>query len=193
MSRSRQRSRTRSSRAAKSCVLGRGRWGGMGASSVGLASAPMTRALVAVGTALTLLILGLGLVVYLTRDEDRIAVDNLLSEAITRAIGTAEDRGRDVDLGRIAKFDWDEVLLVDRNATRAQISKALGYEWKGDLEFQTGDMLIFLRSRQVARFADYRGEGRFEGVRRPTARFDRDAAVFRVRGLVIRPRGSPRD
>jgi len=153
----------------------------------------MTRALVAVGTALTLLILGLGLVVYLTRDEDRIAVDNLLAEDITRAIGTAEDRGRDVDLGRIAKFDWDEVLLVQRDATRAQISKALGYGWKGDLEFGTGDLLIFLRGRQVARFADYRGQGRFTGVPRPVARFARDAAVFRVRGLVIRPRdpGSP--
>jgi hypothetical protein len=153
----------------------------------------MARALTAVGALLTVAILGLALAVYLTRDEDGIAVDNLLSENITRAIGTAEDRGRDVDLGRIAKFDWDQVLLVDRHATRAQISKALGYEWKGDLEFKTGDLLIFLRSRQVARFADYRGEGRFEGVRRPIARFDRDAAVFRVRGLVIRPRGSPRD
>jgi hypothetical protein len=151
----------------------------------------MTRALVVVGTALTLLILGLGLAVYLGRDEDNIAVDNLLSEDITRAIGTAEDRGRDVDLGRIAKFDWDEVLLVRRDATREQISKALGYEWKGDLRFRTGDLLIFLRSRQVARFADYRGEGRFEGVSRPTDRLRRDEAVFRVRGLVIRPAPRP--
>src|SRR3954453_11649389 len=166
----------------------------MAASSVGLASAAMARALTAVGALLTLAILGLALAVYLTRDEDGIAADNLLSEYITRAIGTAEDRGRDVDLGRIAKFDWDEVLLVQRDATREQISKALGYEWKGDLEFRTGDLLIFLRSRQVARFADYRGDGRFAGVPRPIARFDRDAAVFRVRGLVIRPRdpGSPR-
>jgi hypothetical protein len=153
----------------------------------------MARALTAVGALLALALLGLGLAVYLGRDEDTVAVDNLLSEDITRAIGTAEDRGRDVDLGRIAKFEWDQVLLVQRHATRAQISKELGYEWKGDLKFQTGDLLIFLRSRQVARFADYRGEGRFEGVRRPLDRFDRDAAVFRVRGLVIRPRGSRRD
>src|SRR5215210_1435870 len=181
MSRSPQRSSTRSSRAGKSGVLGRGRWGGMAASSVGpmldpagvaghLASAAMARALTAVGALLTLAILGLALAVYLTRDEDRIAVDNLLSENITRAVGTAEDRGRDVDLGRIAKFDWDQVLLADRNASRAQISKELGYEWKGDLRFRAGDLLIFLRSRQVARFADYRGEGHFEGVRRPIAR-----------------------
>src|SRR4051794_33314008 len=152
----------------------------------------MARALTAVGALLALALLGLGLAVYLGRDEGTIAVDNLLSERITRTIGTAEDRGRDVDLGRIAKFDWDEVLLVVRDATRAQISKALGYEWKGDLKFRTGDLLIFLRGRQVARFADYRGEGRFAGVPRPVARLARDAAVFRVRGLVITPRGSPR-
>jgi len=152
----------------------------------------MARALTAVGALLVVLILGLGLVVYLNRDEDRIAVDNLLAEDITRAIATAEDRGEDVDLGRIAKFEWDEVLLADRNASRAQISRELGYEWKGDLEFRTGDLLIFLRGGQVARFADYRGDGRFEGVQRPFARFTREEAVFRVRGLVIRPAGSPR-
>jgi hypothetical protein len=153
----------------------------------------MARALTAVGALLALALIGLGLAVYLGRDEDTIAVDNLLSERITRAIGTAEDRGQDVDLGQIAKFDWDEVLLVDRNATRAQTSKALGYEWNGDLRFKTGDLLIFLRSRQVARFADYRGEGGFEGVRRPIQRLRRDEAVFRVRGLVIRPRAAPQD
>src|SRR3954466_11487123 len=120
----------------------------MTASSVGLASAAMARALTAVGALLTLAILGLALAVYLTRDEDRIAVDNLLAEDITRAIGTAEDRGRDVDQGPIAKFDWDEVLLVQRDATRAQISKALGSGWKGDLEFGTLHLLIFLRGRQ---------------------------------------------
>src|SRR4051794_30592526 len=151
----------------------------------------MARALTAVGALLALALLGLGLAVYLGRDEGTIAVDNLLSERITRTIGTAEDRGQDVDLGRIAEFDWDEVLLVQRDATRAQISKALGYEWKGDLRFRTGDLLIFLRSRQVARFADYRGEGRFEGVSRPTDRLRRDEAVFRVRGLVIRPAPRP--
>ena len=59
----------------------------------------MARALTAVGALLVLCLLVLGLVVYLSRDEDSIAVDNLLAEDITRAIGTAEDRGEDVDLG----------------------------------------------------------------------------------------------
>jgi len=152
----------------------------------------MARALTAVGALLVVLILGLGLLIYLNRDEDRIAVDNLLAEDISRAIGTAEDRGEDVDLGRLARFEWDEVVLAERDASRAQISRELGYEWKGDLEFRTGDLLIFLRARQVARFADYRGEGRFEGVRRPIDRFDRADAVFRVRDLVIRPAGRRR-
>jgi hypothetical protein len=150
----------------------------------------MARALTAVGALLVLCLLILGLAVYLGRDEDTIAVDNLLAEDISRAIGTAEDRGEDVDLGRIADFPWDEVVLAERDATRAEISSELGTEWNGDLQFRTGDLLIFLRDGKLARFADYRGEGHFEGVDRPFPRFDRDAAVFRVRGLVIRPRGA---
>jgi hypothetical protein len=151
----------------------------------------MARALTAVGALLALCLLILGLAVYLGRDEDKVAVDNLLAEDITRAIGTAEERGADVDLGRLADFDWDEVVLAERDATRAQVTRELGRPWKGDLHFGTGDLLIFLRGGEVARFADYRGEGRFEGVKRPFARFTRDEAVFRVRGLVIRPRTPP--
>ena len=151
----------------------------------------MTRALTAVGAALALALLVLGLAIYLTRDEDAIAVDNLLAEDITREIGTAEQRGEDVDLAEVADFEWDELLLVERTATPADISRALGAEWKGDLAFRTGDLLIFVRGRHAARFADYRGDGRFEGVERPVARFDRDDAVFRVRALVIRPRQPP--
>ena len=148
----------------------------------------MTRALTAVGAALVLALLVLGLVIYVNRDEDGIAVDNLLAEDISRAIGTAEDRSADVDLGRIANFEWDELVIAPRDATRAQLTRELGFPWEGDLEFRTGDILIFLRDGELARFADYRGEGRFEGIDRPFARFDRDDAVFRVRSLAIRPR-----
>jgi hypothetical protein len=147
----------------------------------------MARALTAVGAALVLALLVLGTVIYVNRDEKGIAVDNLLAEDITRAIGTAEDRGADVDLGRIAKFEWDELVIAERDATRAQLTRELGFPWEGDLEFRTGDILIFLRKGRLARFADYRGEGRFEGIERPFARFDRGDAVFRVRALVIRP------
>ena len=144
------------------------------------------------GAALLLGFAILGVAVYLTREEESVAVDNLLAEDISRAIGTAEDRGEDVDLGRIADFPWDEVVLAERDATRAEISSELGTEWNGDLQFRTGDLLIFLRAGKLARFADYRGDGHFEGVDRPFARFDREDAVFRVRGLVIRPLGARR-
>jgi hypothetical protein len=149
------------------------------------------RVLAAVGAALLLAFTILGLAVYLTREEESIAVDNLLAEDISRAIGTAEDRGEDVDLAQVAEFEWDEVLFAERDATRAEISRELGHEWEGDIRFRTGALLIFLRDGQVERFADYRGEGRFVGVKQPFDRFDREDAVFRVRGLVIRPRGRP--
>jgi hypothetical protein len=148
----------------------------------------MARALTVVGAALVLALLVLGTVIYVNRDEKGIAVDNLLAEDISRAIGTAEDRGVDVDLGRVAKFEWDELVIAPRDATRAQLTRELGFPWEGDLEFRTGDILIFLRNGALARFADYRGEGHFEGIDRPFARFDRADAVFRVRSLVIRPR-----
>ena len=151
----------------------------------------MARALTAAGALLVLCLLILGLAVYLGRDEGKVAVDNLLAEDVTRAIGTAEDRGADVDLGQVANFKWDEVVLAERTATRAQITRELDRPWKGDLQFGTGDLLIFLSGGKVARFADYRGEGRFEGVRRPFQRFRRDEAIFRVRNLVIRPRKPP--
>ena len=64
----------------------------------------MARALTAVGAALAFALLVLGLVVYLSRDEDAIAVDNLLAEDITREIATAEQRGGDVDLSDLDRL-----------------------------------------------------------------------------------------
>ena len=151
----------------------------------------MARALAAVGAALVFLLLVLGVVVYLNRDEDAIAVDNLLAENLTREIGTAEQRDADVDLADVTDFKWDHVLVAERSASRAAISKALGAPWKGEVAFGTGDLLIFVRGRHVARYADYRGEGRFAGVPRPVARFAHDDAAFSVRDLVIRPKRPP--
>jgi hypothetical protein len=151
----------------------------------------MARALTAVGTALALILLALGLVVYLNHEPDAIAVDNLLAESLTREIGTAEQRGQAVDLADVTDFDWDHVLVAERSASRAEISRALGAKWKGGVAFGTGDLLIFVHRKHVARYADYRGEGRFEGLRRPVARLTRGQAVFSVRDLVIRPRRSP--
>jgi hypothetical protein len=150
----------------------------------------VTRALIAVGVALVLCIGGLGAAVYFTRDEDYIAVDNLLAEKITKAIGTAQARGADVDLGREAPFAWDHVLIVARGIEPAQISRRLGYRWKGRIGFLNGELLIFLKAGQVVRFADYRGEGRFAGFPYPFAELPRASAVLRVHDLVITPQSA---
>ncbi len=147
----------------------------------------MVRALIAVGVLLALAFAFLGAAVYFTRSEDRIAVDNLLAEDISREIGTAEERGGTVELALVADFAWTELLLVEQGTPRREISRALGSEWKGEETSQSDDLLIFLDGSRVERFADYRGEGRFEGVRRPIARFARADTVFEVRALVVRP------
>ena len=142
----------------------------------------MARALIAVGAALALLIGGLSLAVVLGSDEDDIAVDNPASENLTRAIATRDQ----VDLRRYAAGDWDEVLIVARGAPREAISDRLGYEWTGD-DFPTAELFIFLERGRVARFADYRGLGVFEGFDEPVDVLPRDRAVLRVRDLVISP------
>jgi hypothetical protein len=148
----------------------------------------MTRALIAVGAALTLFIAGLGAAVYLSRDEDNIAVDSLLAEDVTRAVALAErDTGGRVDLARLARFEWDEVLVVERGTPAEAISRRLGFEWTGDVPSQTGELLIFMRGNRIARFADYRGLGRFEGFATPIDALPRARAVLRVRDLVISP------
>lgn len=148
----------------------------------------MVRALVAVGALLVLLIAGLAVGVVVTRDEDRLAVDNVLAEDFTRAVALAEDEtGGRVDLRRLARFSWDEVLLVARGTPRAEISQRLGYEWKGDLDLHTGELLIFLQGGRAVRYADYRGSARFEGFETPFALLPRERAVLRVRDLVVSP------
>lgn len=149
----------------------------------------MARALVAIGTALALMIGGLALAVYLTRDEDGVQVDNLLSERFTREVATASAERIDLDLAQIAAFPWARVLVVEPGTPDATISRALGYEWTGVLGFETGEKLILLdRDGEVERFFDYRGEGRFDELETPVAELAREDAVFQVRRLVITPK-----
>ena len=149
----------------------------------------MARALIAVGTALALLVGGLALAVYLTRDEDNIQVDNLLSERFTREVATASANGTDLDLRTVAPFAWARLLIVARGTSDAEISRRLGYEWTGTLGFETGEKLILVDDEgRVERFFDYRGEGAFTGVETPIAELARDEAVFRVRDLEITPK-----
>lgn len=143
----------------------------------------MTRALVTVGTLLALCIGALVVVSVVFQDDESIAVDSILSENITRAVALRDE----VDLRGLTDFRWDRVLVAEPDATKPEISRALGFEWEGQVNFTAGALLIFVDGARVARFADYRGEGRF-AISGPVQELDRDQAVFTVDRLVATPR-----
>jgi hypothetical protein len=149
----------------------------------------MTRALVAVGALLAVAFLILGIVVFTTREEDRITADNLLAERLTRAIQVSEEEsGGRVDLRRVADFPWDRVIVLAPGAPRDAVSAALGSEYRGTLPFGSlGQVFVFARGREVARLADYRGRGTFTGFERPLDVLPRDRAVLQVHNLVVSP------
>jgi hypothetical protein len=150
----------------------------------------MTRALTAVGIALALLVGGLALVVVLGREQDRIAVDNLLAEDFSRAVALSEDRGEPVRVAELAPFAWERLLLVARGTPPEAVARRLGAEWNPDAGVAAGELLILRdRAGAVVRFFDYRGDGRFEGVSVPFAELPRERAAFDVRDLVITPKG----
>src|SRR6478752_726683 len=145
----------------------------------------MGRVLALVAAGLVFFIAALVLVVYVTRDEDNIQADNILSENFTKAVGTAPAGGGTVDLADLARFDWDRVVLVQPGTSRDAISKRLGQEWTGIDTVDGGDLLIFLNGADVVRFADYRGSNTFEGFERPFAELPKEAAVLDVRDRVV--------
>ena len=149
----------------------------------------MTRALIAVGALLTTAFIVLGLVVFLTRSEDRVAADNVLAENLTRAIQVSDTEGDGtVDLRRVAPFGWDRVMVVQPGTARDAVSAALGSPYKGMLPFgSTGEVFVFARGKAIARIADYRGRGTFTGFERPLDVLPRADAVLGVRDLVISP------
>ena len=147
----------------------------------------MARALIVIGAALALAFAGLGLVVYLNRSEDLVAVDNLLSERLTRSFQLAEGLGQDVDLARETDFAWDRVLFVEPGTPLSRISRALGSTFRGSPSFQGGELLVFARGTRMVRYADYRGRGVFARIPRPVGELPRHRAVLRVRDLVIFP------
>ena len=152
----------------------------------------MTRALIAVGALLAVAFAGLGLVVYLNREEDRVAVDNVLALELTRAIGVADQDGEDVDLTRLADGDWDRVLVAVPGTAREDVSEALGSPYNGDLPFgRTGQLFVFARGNELVRFADYRGRATFTGFERPLEVVPRDRAVLAVRNGVVSPADAP--
>lgn len=152
----------------------------------------VTRALLVVGALLSLAFVIFGAVVFVTRQEDRVAVDNILAERLTRAINTAEDESDgQVDLRRLAPFPWDRVLVVAPGTARTAVSDALGTEYKGDLPFgSVGQVFVFARGARLARFADYRGRATFTGFQRPLDTLPRRRGVLRVRFEVVSPADS---
>jgi len=150
----------------------------------------MTRALIAVGALLTTAFIVFGLVVFLTRSEDRVSADNTLAETLTRAIQVSDTEGGDgrVDLRRVAPFRWDRVLVIQPGTARDAVSAALGSEYRGMLPFgSTGEVFVFARGKAIARIADYRGRGTFSGFERPLDVLPRADAVLSVDELVISP------
>jgi hypothetical protein len=145
----------------------------------------MGRALIAVGALLAVAFAVLVVVVAATRDEDRVAVDDLLALELTRAVG----QGGEVDLRDLAGGDWDRVLVAAPGAPREAVSAELGSEFKGDLPFgSAGPLLVFAAGDALVRFADYRGRATFEGFERPVDALPRADAVLRVRdGVVMAP------
>jgi hypothetical protein len=147
----------------------------------------MAKALTAVGVALVLLIGGLGLAVYLTRSEDYIADDNPLSEAVSKALNTADRQEPDVDLAQLAPFAWDHVAIVDPRLEPDEISRRMGSKFNGQLGPNTGVPLLFFQDGKLVHLADYRGPLTFAGLPGDFAVLPREHAVLRVRDLTIGP------
>ena len=149
----------------------------------------MGRALLAVGGLLVLCFAILGVAVYATREEDRVAVDQILAEEISRDLTLANNAADPLELDVVTGFAWDELLIVAEDTPREDLDAELGFEFKGDLAYdaESQELLIFLRDGKLAKFADYRGTFTFAGIDRPFARFAPADAVFRVRRGEIRP------
>ena len=150
----------------------------------------MGRVLTAVAGALVLCLLILGAVVYFTRAEDTVAVDNLLAERLGRAFTEAGQQGEPLALARLTPFPWDRVIVYEPGTPEDVVDRALGFEFPGDLPYtaESREVFVFVSGGRLARFADYRGTGRFEGLERPVARLSPREAVFDVRDGVARPR-----
>jgi hypothetical protein len=152
----------------------------------------MGRVLALVAAGLAACIGALLIAVYVSRDEDNLQADNLLSEAFTRQVTIVQDPENGfngvVRLADLTPFAWDHVLLVAPGTPRGAISRRLRRPWTGIDTVDGGDLLVFLRGGRVVRFANYRGNGRFAGVPVPFAELPRSRAVFVVRDLVIRPK-----
>jgi hypothetical protein len=146
----------------------------------------VTRALLAVGGLLVVCLLAFGVAVYVTREEEHVAVDSDLAERLGLAVTEASSTGAPVDLAQVASFPWDRVVIVRRGTAREEISERLGFEFEGELSYdvESGALLVFAHGSALARFADYRGLQPFEGL---PAELPRDEALLDVDSERVRP------
>jgi hypothetical protein len=153
----------------------------------------MGKALLAVGGFLAFCFLVFGGVVFFTRDEDTIAVDAILAEGISKAFVETQQRGEPLDLRELTPFDWDRVLIYEPGTPRAEVSRRLGFDFKGDLPYtaESSEVFVFTNRGDFVRFADYRGRGRFEGLQRPFQALNANDAVFEVHDGVARLASRP--
>jgi len=149
----------------------------------------MGKALLAVGGFLAACFIVFGGAVFLTRDEDTIAVDSTLAEEISKAIATASQRGGEVDLRALTPFDWDRMYVFPIGTPRRTISEAVGFPFKGDLPYtaESSEVMVFTNLGRFVRFADYRGRLRWEGFRRPAQEVDANDATLHVEDGIVRP------
>src|SRR5436309_3528463 len=95
----------------------------------------MGRVLALVAAGLVACIGALLVAVYVSRDEDNLQSDNLLSEAFTRQVTISQDPANGlhgiVRLADVAPFAWDRVLLVAPGTPRGAISRRLRRPWTG--------------------------------------------------------------
>ena len=148
----------------------------------------MARALGAVGALLAVAFAVLLVVVFATREEDRVAVDDLLSLELTRSIGVSE--GGDGRPAAARARATGTACSSSRRARRARRCRhALGSEFNGDLPFgSTGALFVFAAGDALVRFADYRGRARFAGFEEPVDELARADALLAVDDGV---RGAP--
>lgn len=130
----------------------------------------------------------LGVAVYVTREEEQVAVDQILAEELSRQI-TLATGGDPVEFDVVTDFAWDELVIVAPDTPFSAIDEELGFEFEGDLPYdaESQELFLFLRDGKLVRFADYRGTLSFTGIDRPFARFTPSDAVFRVGGGRISP------
>ena len=145
----------------------------------------MARALTAVGALLALAFIVLALVVYRQPRRDAVAVDDLLSLELTRAIDSrTSGRGRRAPARALRLGPACSSSRPD--AARGGVRRRSGSRFsRRPAVRRTGPLLVFADGDSLVRYADYRGRGGFEGFEEPVDELPRADAVLEVDGAEV--------